>query len=231
MYGDQGHSDEHRRIQDILEYLNLNNNNSAEELLQSILTSTDILTWNSKGEIVYKGHDIRGTDIVDLVRYCLMPYNQDIPELAGLSLFLKGLAELEIDKSLISNGRVLIRLARKDHVPMKDFDDSETVSDCTQDSDALSDDSEYVDTICKNCNKHLHISHLGTCPVCTWTDFYRNCLGSHCMICDFRLSKGDISHVITCCSHCSCDEIMDVNTGEKRMFKNKTTEQSDYTIS
>ena len=54
MYSDQGRSDEHKRIQDILEYLNLNNNNSAEELLQPILTSTDILTWNSKGEVVYK---------------------------------------------------------------------------------------------------------------------------------------------------------------------------------
>ena len=206
MYSDHGHSDEHWRIQDILEYLNLNNNNSVEELLQSNITSTDILTWNSKREIVYKGHDIRGTDIVDLLRYCLMPYNQDIPEPAGLSVFLKGLAELEIDKSLIANGRVLTRLARKDHVPMKVFDNSETVSDCTQDSDALSDDSEYVDTICNNCNKHLHISHLGTCPVCTWTDFYSNFLGSHCMI-------------------------MDINTGEKRMFENKTTEQSGYTIS
>ena len=49
-----------------------------------------------------------------------MPYNQDIPELAGLSLFLKGLAELEIDKSLIANVWVLTRLARKDHVPIKD---------------------------------------------------------------------------------------------------------------
>ena len=97
MYRDQGHSDEHWRIQDILEYLNLNNNNSAEELLQSILTSTDILIWNSKREIVYKLHDIQGTDIVDLLRYCLMPYNQDIPEPAGLSLFLKGLAKLEIN--------------------------------------------------------------------------------------------------------------------------------------
>ena len=109
-----------------MEYLNLNSNNSAEERLQSILTSTDILTWNSKREIVYKGHDIQGTDIVDLVRYCLMPYNQDIPKPAGLSLFIKGLAELEIDKSLIANGRVLTMLARKDHVHMKDFDDSET---------------------------------------------------------------------------------------------------------
>ena len=83
-YRDQGRSNERWRIQDILEYLNLNNNQSAEELLQSILTSTSILTWNSKGNIVYKGHAIRGTDIVDLVRlYCLMPYNKDIPEPAG----------------------------------------------------------------------------------------------------------------------------------------------------
>ena len=51
------------------------------------------------------------------------------------------------------------------------------------------------------------------------------------MISVFRFPKGDISHVITCCSHCSCDEIMDVNTGEKRKFENKTTEQDDYTIS
>ena len=67
-----------------------------------------------------QGHDIRETGIVDLVRYCLMPYNQDIPEPAGLRL-LKGLAELEIDKSLIANGRVLTRLARKDHVSCERF--------------------------------------------------------------------------------------------------------------
>ena len=137
-----------------MDYLNLNDYQSAEELLQSILL-------DFKRRIVYKCHDIRGTDIANLVRYCLISYNQDIPEPAGLSLFLKGLAELEIDKSLIANGRMLTRSARKDHVPMKDFDDQETMSDHVQDSDALSDDSQYVDTICNNCNKRLHISHLG----------------------------------------------------------------------
>ena len=71
---------------------------------------------------MYKGHDIRGTDTVGLVGYCLIPYNQDIPEPAGLRLFLKGLDELEINKSLTRSGRVLTRLARKNHVPMEDFD-------------------------------------------------------------------------------------------------------------
>jgi hypothetical protein len=42
-----------------------------------------------------------------------MPYHPDIPEPTGLSIFIKGLAELEIDKSLIINGCILTVLAHK----------------------------------------------------------------------------------------------------------------------
>ena len=164
------------------------------------------MTWNGKGEIVYRGHNIRGTDIVDLLKYCLTPYHPDIPEPTGLSIFIKGLTELEIDKSLIVNGRVLTILAHKH--PLHDVD--------TQ-SDKSEDESQNVDTPCNSCNKDLHISHLGTCPVCAWTDFYPNCTRCHCMICDFRLSEGNVTHVIASCSHCHCDEIMDVST-DKRHF-------------
>jgi hypothetical protein len=45
------------------------------------------------------------------LQYTVLPYNTEIPEPAGLSIFLKGLAKLEIDKSLIVNGRVLTILA------------------------------------------------------------------------------------------------------------------------
>jgi hypothetical protein len=92
---------------------------------------------------------------------------------------------LEIDKSLIVNGHVLTMLADKQ--PLNDVD--------TQ-SDKSEDESEDVDTTCKSCNKDLHIAHLGTCPVCAWTDFYPNCTRCHCMICDFRLSEGNFTHVI-----------------------------------
>ena len=57
----------HWRVEDILGHLNDNvDKNNAEVLLHCILTSTDILTWNLQGEIVYKGQNIRGTNIVDL---------------------------------------------------------------------------------------------------------------------------------------------------------------------
>ena len=101
-------SPRHWRVEDIFGHLNDNvDKNNAEELLHCILTSTDILTWNLQGEIVYKGQNIRGTNIVDLLQYTVLPYNTEIPEPAGLDIFLKGLAKLEIDKSLIVNGRVL----------------------------------------------------------------------------------------------------------------------------
>ena len=47
------------------------------------------------------------------------------------------------------------------------------------------------------------------------------------MICDFRVSKGDPTHVITSCPHCRRDEIMDVRTDERHSFDHTIGEQSD----
>jgi hypothetical protein len=104
MVSDKRSSPERWRLDDILKYLHVDDEHEAEEIFNSILTSTGISTWNKKGEIVYSGHNLQGTNIVDLLKYCVMPYHPDIPELTGLSLFIKGLAEMEIDKNLIVNG-------------------------------------------------------------------------------------------------------------------------------
>ena len=60
------------------------------------------------------------TNIVDLLQYIVLPYYTEIPEQTGMNIFLKGLAKLEIDKSLIVNGRVLTMLAHKQ--PLHDVD-------------------------------------------------------------------------------------------------------------
>jgi hypothetical protein len=76
-------------VEDILGHLDDNvDKKSAEELLHCILTSTDILTWNLQGETVYKAQYIRGTNIVDILQYTVLPYNTEIPEPAGLNIFL-----------------------------------------------------------------------------------------------------------------------------------------------
>ena len=146
MDSDKRSSPEQWRLEDILTYLDVDDEHETKEILHSILTSTGILTWNGRGEIVYRGHNIRGTDIVDLLKYCVTHYHPDIPETTGLSIFIKGLPELEIDKCLIVNGHVLSVLAHK-------WSSQDTQSD--------------ADATCNSCNKDIHISHLSTCPVCT----------------------------------------------------------------
>ncbi len=194
MDSDQGRSPEQWRLDDILTYLHLDDTQNAKEILHSILTSTDILTWNSQGEIVYRGHDIRGTDIADLLRYCVTHYNPDVPEPYGMNIFLKGLTSLEIDKGLIVNKKVLAELARMQH----ESEDSQS-------------EEEDTDTSCNNCNKGLNITHLGTCPICTWTDFYRKIARCYCTVCDFKLNEVHFTHTIACCPHCHCDEIVNTN--------------------
>ena len=164
------------------------------------------MTWNGKGEIVYRGHNILGTDIVDPPKYCVTYYHPDIPEPTGLSIFIKGLAELEIDKSLIVNAHVLSVLAHK-------WSGQDTQSD--------------ADATCNSCNKDIYISHLSTCPVCTWTDFYPNCKSCRCMICDVQVSKGYFTHVIASCPHCRRGEIIDIRTDERQSFYHKIGDQSD----
>jgi hypothetical protein len=74
MDSDKRSSPEQWRLEDILKYLDVDDKHEAEEILHSILTSTRILTRNGKGEIVYRRHNIRGTDIVDILKYCVIPY-------------------------------------------------------------------------------------------------------------------------------------------------------------
>ena len=58
----------HLRIQDILLYLNNNvKKGTAEKILHSFLISSDILTWNPQGEIVYHGRDNPDTNIDNLL--------------------------------------------------------------------------------------------------------------------------------------------------------------------
>jgi hypothetical protein len=76
-------SPRHWRIEDILLYLNNVKKITAEKILHSILISSDILTWNPQGEIIYRERDIHGTNIENFLQYALLPYNSHIPEPEG----------------------------------------------------------------------------------------------------------------------------------------------------
>ena len=97
--------------------LHLNNNvkkTTAEKILHSILISSDILTWNPQGEIVYHGRDIPGTNIENLLQYPLLPHNSQIPEPRGLDLVTKDLVEVGINIDLIENEYLLSKMAKEE---------------------------------------------------------------------------------------------------------------------
>ena len=107
-------SPQHWRLQDILLYLNnKSKRDTAEKILHSILTSGDI--WNPQKEMVYHGRNIPNTNIIDLLDYTLLPYEAHLPEPGGLELFIKGLAEIGINKMLIENEYLLTKLAKEEH--------------------------------------------------------------------------------------------------------------------
>ena len=92
---------------------NKSKRDTAEKILHSIHASGDILTWNPQKEMVYHGRNNPNTNIIDLLDYTLLPYEAQIPEPRGLDLFIKGLAEVGINKTLIENEYLLTKLAKE----------------------------------------------------------------------------------------------------------------------
>jgi hypothetical protein len=158
-------SPRHWRIEDILLYLNNNvKKNTAEKIIHSILISSDILTWNPQGEIVYHGRDIPGTNIEKLLQYA---YNSHIPEPRGFDLFTKGLVEAGINKHLIKNEYLLSKMAKEDRKSDKSDNEGE------YDDDVTDDDGEPKKLSCNHCGKETgHIVYLMKCPRCSWKDFH-----------------------------------------------------------
>ena len=204
-------------------YLNNNvKNTTAEQILHSILISSDILTWNPQGEIVYHGRDIPGTNIENLLQYTLLPHNSQIPEPQGLDLFTKGLVESGINKDLIKNEYLLSKMAKEKYEMPQSESDVESESDeedrksnksdneseyddgddNEEDDDDDEDDDESEKLACNHCGKETgHIVYLMKCPRCSWKDFYWG-KDAQCMICDEQ-SPPLFSHIIGFCELCS----------------------------
>ena len=125
----------------------LNNNvkkTTAEKILHSILISSDILTWNPQGEIVYHGRDIPGTSIENLLQYALLPYNSHIPEPRGLDLSTKGLVEAGTNKDLIKNEYLLSKMAKEEYeIPQSESDVESESGEEDRISDKSYNESEY----------------------------------------------------------------------------------------
>ncbi|MED5363447.1 MAG: hypothetical protein VX790_04625 [Bacteroidota bacterium] len=74
--------------------------NRAELLLQKLKQHEDVVNWNDRGELIYHGKDVRGSNILDLVNDILRNRKTN-PR--GWEFFARGLAHMNIPDKLVQN--------------------------------------------------------------------------------------------------------------------------------
>ena len=85
--------DEEPRIKDVLENISQTvSRKRASDLLHSMAASKDILFWTPRGQLFRNKRIIPVTNIAELVKYILLPHNDDVTKPRALNTFLDGLA-------------------------------------------------------------------------------------------------------------------------------------------
>ena len=73
----------------------------AELLLQKFKQQGDVINWNNRGELVYRGKEVKGSNMVDLVNDIIRNRKTSTPQ--GWGYFARGLADMNIPNELIQN--------------------------------------------------------------------------------------------------------------------------------
>ena len=81
---------------DVLQHISKGHKNKAKALYRHIGPS---LTWNQKGEIMYKGQTVYGSDIGRLIEDAVKSYSNETP--VGKDVFYQALADMDIPDRLI----------------------------------------------------------------------------------------------------------------------------------
>ena len=85
--------------------------NIAEEILHSIICSSDHLDWKEDSmEIKIDGRVVRGSNIIDLVQYLLYPEDANIAEPSALFEFVKALKMIGLEPDWVCNEKVAAEL-------------------------------------------------------------------------------------------------------------------------
>jgi hypothetical protein len=83
----------------ILDFFPKVNRNKIDSLI-NFISRDNIISWNNKGEFIYKGDTIFKSNIIDLLKHVLSN-SKTIPK--GINQFYEGLVELNIPNYLIKN--------------------------------------------------------------------------------------------------------------------------------
>ena len=151
------------------------------------------------------GRNIPITNIIDLLDYTLLPHEAQIPEPRRLDLYIKGLVEVGINKTLIENEYLLTKLAKEEHKTPESQSDDQSDSSGVE-SDNSDDKKESVnESIQSDSDEEMESnSEKVTCHRCEKDKmfvvrFYWD-KDDHCTICDEASTLG-YSHLLFSAIH------------------------------
>ena len=144
---DEYSNDEEPRIKDVLGNLSKTvSRKRASDLPHSMAASKDILFWTPRGQLLRNQRIIPVTNISEMVKYVLLPHNDEVIKPKALNTFLDGLAELGVDWRLIKNKKILSDLLEKEKVYREsEGDDDSDRSDINDSSEGEESHSESND--------------------------------------------------------------------------------------
>ncbi len=102
---------------------------NADEILDAILGSGELISWNRQLKLVVNGRAIPETCIVDLVAHVLYPQDNEIEEPKGFKIFVQALKDIRLESEWVDNEIVKAILDDNDEEEEEDSSESEEEED------------------------------------------------------------------------------------------------------
>lgn len=79
--------------------------NKADDVIRIMENHRDILNWNELGEVTYKGHFIKNSNVIDLFYHIFSPLSKSNP--IGKKEFLNSLHDMNIPRHYVKNRSIV----------------------------------------------------------------------------------------------------------------------------
>ena len=121
---------------------------AAKEILNAMLTSKNLIGWDTRLRLIVDDRVIPNTNVADLVSHVLYPHDERIPDPRGFMLFVQGLKDIGLEPEWVENevAKSILESIEDDTGETTSEDDSDSEDgDESEDGQDESDDDESDD--------------------------------------------------------------------------------------
>ncbi len=116
---------------------------AAKEILNAMLTSKNLIGWDTRLRLIVDDRVIPKTNVADLVAHVLYSHDERIPDPRGFTLFVQGLKDIGLEPEWVENKVAKSILeSTEDDTGETSEDDSDSEDDHSEPDESDDDGSE-----------------------------------------------------------------------------------------